>query len=172
LLIAGEDIEELTNDLNIIIIFRRGFCPHRRIFINFGLVINGVVVDDVRQIYKDFTIYYIRKKKLVIFTALSSLNPVIFYLLFRVTEILNIRNLYRNWERVFSTFDLFISLFIIKIIASNRSSIVKTFFFNFPNLDLPRFLFLILNLIFCPFSGSEIFWISIFISALRFLFFV
>jgi hypothetical protein len=107
------------------------------------------------------------KKKLIIFTASSSLNSAISYLLSRVTGTLNVRNLYKNWKRVFSTFDLFISSLIIKIIASNRSSTVKIFFFNFLNPDLPRFLFLILNLIFCPSSGSEIFWISTSISASR-----
>jgi hypothetical protein len=64
LLIAGENIEKLTNDLNIIIIFRRGFCPYRRIFINLGLVINNIIIDDVRQTCKNSTIHYIRKEKI------------------------------------------------------------------------------------------------------------
>jgi hypothetical protein len=88
-LIAGEDVEELTNDLNIIIIFRRGFYSHRCIFINFGFVIGDIVVDDVRQTYKSFTIYYIRKEKI------NNLYRVVFaesrYFLFIVSGYGNIK---------------------------------------------------------------------------------
>jgi hypothetical protein len=48
LLTASEDIEKLINNLNIIIIFRRGFYPYRRIFVNLDLEIDSVIVDDIR----------------------------------------------------------------------------------------------------------------------------